>query len=151
MGTAIQIPCYEGKIAREPLRDLVTQKLLKGPLIIKTDAGPGRLSQEAQCITFRNKMAIKGVFILLTLPNGTSCTAKLNQMFTQFKDKTKNSTICVAGLKLTAQLTARTKHDGIDNELSSSTKDEDKTEDKLKKRRSTCNVNTSKSRSCLYC
>ena len=139
----LYLPCYEGKIAPEPLRDPVTHKLLKGPLIIKTDAGPGRLSREAQSITFREEMANKGVFILLSLPNGTACTAELDQMFTQFKDQTKNSTIRVAGLKLAARLAARTKHDGIDNELSSSDEDEDETENKPEKKRSICNVNIS--------
>ena len=121
----------------------MTHKLLKGPLIIKTDAGPGRLSREAQSITFREEMANKGVFILLSLPNGTACTAELDQMFTQFKDQTKNSTIRVAGLKLAARLAARMKHDGIDNELSSSDEDEDETENKPEKKRSICNVNIS--------
>ncbi len=85
----LYIPCYEDKIAPEPLCDPVMQKQLKGPLIIKTDAGPGCLSREAQSITFREEMANKGVFILLSLPNGTACTAELDQMFTQFKDQTK--------------------------------------------------------------
>ena len=44
----LYLPCYEGKIAPEPLCDPVMHKLLKGPLIIKTDAGPGHLSREAQ-------------------------------------------------------------------------------------------------------
>ena len=38
---------YEGRISPEPIRDPVTMKLLSGPLIVKTDAGPGRLSKQA--------------------------------------------------------------------------------------------------------
>ena len=55
-------------------------------------------------------------------------------MFTQFKDQTKTNTLCVAGLKLAAWLVDRMKHDGIDNELSSSEEDEDETEDKPEKK-----------------
>ncbi len=85
--------CYKDQISPEPVCDPATGKLLKGPLIVKTDAGPGRLSQEAESIDFREELARIGVFILLSLPNGTACTAELNQMYTRFKDKTKNSTI----------------------------------------------------------
>ena len=48
-----------------------------------------------------------GVIILLSLPNGTACTAELDQMYSQFKDETKNSTIRVAGIKMAAWLAAR--------------------------------------------
>ena len=41
----VYVPLYEGRISPEPIRDLVTMKLLSGPLIVKTDAGPGRLSR----------------------------------------------------------------------------------------------------------
>ena len=42
----IYLPCFEGKISKEPVRDPITQKLKSGPLIVKTDAGPGRLSDK---------------------------------------------------------------------------------------------------------
>ena len=41
---------YEGRISKVPVRDPLTQKLISGPLIIKTDAGPGRLSNELESI-----------------------------------------------------------------------------------------------------
>ena len=70
----IYIPCFEGKISKEPIRDPVTKKLISGPLVVKTDSGPGRLSVEADSLEFRTEMAEKGVHILLSLPNATAAT-----------------------------------------------------------------------------
>jgi hypothetical protein len=72
-----QVYCklYEGKLAPEPVRDPKTRKLLKGPLLEKTDSGPGRLAKEADSIDFREEMVNMGVYILLSLPNGTECQA----------------------------------------------------------------------------
>ena len=136
--------CYKDRIAPEPVRDPATGKLLKGPLIVKTDAGPGRLSREAESIDFREELARIGVFILLSLPNGTACTAELDQMYTRFKDETKNSTIRVAGIKMAARASAR--RQGKDNEAneddeSSMCSDDNDDDDEPKKQRSICNVN----------
>lgn len=136
------LPCYKDKIAAEPVRDSVTGKLLKGPLILKTDAGPGRLSAQAESIEFREEMARMGVYILLSLPNGTACTAELDQMFTRFKNETKNSTVRVAGMKMAARLSAR--QQGRNNEQddeSLSDNSESEQEDTPAKKRSICNVN----------
>jgi hypothetical protein len=57
----VYIKLYEGKLAPEPVRDPVTGKMLKGPLMVKTDSGPGRLSNEAESIDFREEMANLGV------------------------------------------------------------------------------------------
>ncbi len=74
-----QVYCrlYEGKFMPEPVRDPKTCKLLKGPLLVKTDSGPGQLANEADSIDFREEMANMGVYILLSLPNGTECQAKV--------------------------------------------------------------------------
>jgi hypothetical protein len=53
------INCFEGRISPEPIRNPLTNKLISGPLIIKTDAGPGRLSKETSSIEFREQMAAK--------------------------------------------------------------------------------------------
>ena len=76
---------YEGKIAPEPVCDPITGKMLKGPLMVKTDSGPGRLSSEAESVDFREEMANLGVYIILSLPNGTECQAELDQMFSDFQ------------------------------------------------------------------
>ena len=57
----VYVPLYEGRISPEPIRDPVTMKLWSGPLIVKTDAGPGRLSKQAISIDFREEMAQLGV------------------------------------------------------------------------------------------
>jgi hypothetical protein len=40
LNRAVYIPCFKGKISAEPVRDPVTLKLISGPVITKTDAGP---------------------------------------------------------------------------------------------------------------
>ena len=82
--TNVLIP-YAGKISPTPVRDPVTKKLTTGPLIEKTGTGPGRLSSEGASIEFREAFQAMGVHILLSLPNGTECTAELDQIYSQFK------------------------------------------------------------------
>ncbi len=76
----VYIPCFGDKISVEPVRDPHTNKLISGPLIVKTDSGPGRLSKESVSIEFREEMAAKGVHIFLSLPNGTAATAEMDQL-----------------------------------------------------------------------
>ena len=84
--------CYKGRVHPTPVRDPTTQKLIKGPLINKTDGGPGRLSREASSIKFWENMAAMGMHILLSLPNGTECTAELDQCYSEFKPACKKNT-----------------------------------------------------------
>ena len=107
---SVYLTCgYRDKLSLVPVRDPETNKLIKGPLVIKTDAGPGRLSKEAESIEFREEMQNLGVFILLSLPNGTECQAELDQMFSEFKPRCKKSTVRVAGMKMAARVAARKK------------------------------------------
>jgi hypothetical protein len=101
--------CYKGKLSPVPIRDPIIKKLLRGPLINKTDSGPGRLATQAGSAEFRNEMASIGFHILLSLPNGTECTAELDQMYSEFKGECKKSTIRVAGMKMAARVRARKK------------------------------------------
>ncbi len=75
----VYTPCFNERISPEPIRDPLTNKLISGSLIIKTDAGPGRQSKEASNIEFRDHMATKGVHILLSLPNATASTAEMDK------------------------------------------------------------------------
>jgi len=84
----------------------MTGKMLKGPLIVKTDSGPGRLSSEAESIDFREEMANLGVYILLSLPNGIECQAELDQMFSDFQPRCKRSAIRIVGMKMKSRLDA---------------------------------------------
>ena len=105
----VYVPLYEGRLSPEPIRDLVTMKLLSGLLIVKTDAGPGRLSKQAISIDFREEMAQLGVHILLSLPNGTSCMAEMNQLFEKFKPACSKSVLRVASKKMQKRMSARKK------------------------------------------
>jgi hypothetical protein len=80
----VSIKLYEGKLAPEPVRDTVTGKMLRGPLMVKTDSGPGRLSSKLVSVDFREEMANLGVYIIFSLPNCTECHTELNQMFSDF-------------------------------------------------------------------
>ena len=145
----VYLPCgYKDKLSPTPVRDPVTNKLITGPLIIKTDAGPGRLSKEAASIEFREEMANLGVHILLSLPNGTECQAELDQMFSEFKPRCRRSTIRVAGMKMAARVAAR-KNSTLDAELDSNSGSDSDNDSScvnvLKKKRSICNVSLSAS------
>ena len=50
-------------------------KLIEAPVLIKTDAGQGRLNASLESIDFRKKCHDIGSHILLSLPNGTSISA----------------------------------------------------------------------------
>ena len=58
------MPLYKGRLSPEPIHDPVTMKLLSGPLIVKMDAGLGRLSKQAISIDFCEEMAQLGVQFL---------------------------------------------------------------------------------------
>jgi hypothetical protein len=108
----VYLPLYEGRLSPEPICDPVIMKLLSGPLIVKTDAGPGRLSKQAISIDFREEMARNGVHILLLLSNGTSCTAEMDQQFEKFKPACSKSALCVASKKMQKRMLARKKSTG---------------------------------------
>jgi len=147
---SIYTPLFEGRISPTPIRDPLTMKLLSGPLIVKTDSGPGRLSKEADSIEFREQMAAMGVHILLSLPNATSCTAEMDQLFEKFKPACSKSALRVASKKMQRRMQVRmadvaakkggTEVDGhsIDDESDDSTCDDE--DDGKRKGRSICNI-----------
>jgi len=154
----VYTPCFEGRISPEPIRNPLTNKLISGPLIIKTDAGPGSLSKEASSIKFRKQMAAKCVHILLSLLNATACTAEMDQLFERFKPACGKSALCVASKKMQKRMEVRMLNgapndkDGdavIDIDASdASSEDEeepDEIEDRPKKKgeQSICNVSFS--------
>jgi hypothetical protein len=138
------LPLFEGRIATEPIRHRVTNKLIAAPLIIKTDAGTGRPSRESASIEFRDEMANMGVHILLSLPNGTSCTAEMDQLFEKFKPACSKSALCIAAKKIHARYLVRKNYKTRGMEDESSDDDDGEEEDAGKKRKkkgkSVCNV-----------
>ncbi len=103
----LYIPLYEGHISPEPIQDPVTMKLIAGPLIVKTDSGPGRLSKEADSIQVCEQMAGLGMHIFLLLPNATACTAKIDQLFEKLRLACSKSAFCVASRKMQQRMMVR--------------------------------------------
>ena len=83
---------YKGRLAKVPLQDPVTEKLIKGPVIAKTDGGPGRLAMEMVDIEFREELWEMGIVVLLSLPNATECEAECDRMYEDLKPACKTST-----------------------------------------------------------
>ena len=67
-------------------------EFVAGPVIFKTDSGQGRLSATWESIHFRERMAAKGVYLVLGLPNSTSCTQEQDQIYQDFKRMTRART-----------------------------------------------------------
>jgi hypothetical protein len=121
----VYLKIYKGRLLPEPIRDPVTRKLLSGPFIVKTDSDPGQLSKEAASLSLQEEMANFGVFILLSLPNGTKCQSELDQMFSKFQPRCKKSAIRVVGMKMKAWLDAlKNTQAGVKSEMDSDS-DED--------------------------
>ena len=102
------LPLYPNT-SRTVERCPVTDKILRGPLIVKTDAGPGRLCKEAASWEFRERMWRNGVFIILGLPNGTAVNQELDQGFATFQPAVQRSTQRVVSIKLADRVLARKK------------------------------------------
>jgi hypothetical protein len=153
---AVILPLYKGRIAQVAIRHSQTNHLLAGPLIIKTDGGPGRLSRECSSIEFRDEMAAMGVHIILSLPNGTACTAEMDQLFEKFKPACSKSALRIAAKKIHARYDARQKfkttgmvdddNSSADGDLSDDDEDaggKKKPKKKTKTGKSVCNVSFS--------
>jgi hypothetical protein len=136
---------YEGRISPEAIWDPLTGKLLSGPLIIKTNSGPERLSKEACSIEFRKEMSAKGVHILLSLPKGTACTAEKDQLFKKFKPSCSKAALRIAAKKMHARFEARKQYKSTrtNNNSSDEEGDDEDEGDAGKKKGSICNVSFS--------
>ena len=126
----VYLPLDQGRISPEPVRDPDTGKLISAPLIVKTDAGPGRLSKEAESMDFREQMAGLGVHILLSLPNGTSCTAEMDQLFEKFKPACSKSALRIAAMMMKSRMDVRLEEKKAKGNLGeSSDEDSDESDD----------------------
>ena len=66
-----------------------------------------RLSKEAESIDFCEQIAELGVHIILTLPNGTLCTAEMDQLFEKFKPACTKSALRIALNKMKLRMDVR--------------------------------------------
>ena len=60
-------------------------KVIKGPVFLKTDSGPGRFKEDMEHILFLEHMHDIGLNIILSLPNGTNVHVELDQFFSTNK------------------------------------------------------------------
>ena len=79
--------------------------LLKGPIIIKTDSGQGRLAATLDSVKFRESMWEQGVYIVLGLPNSTSVSQEMDQLYQTFKGKCRSKTLALFAEKLSKRST----------------------------------------------
>jgi hypothetical protein len=97
--------------------------------MVKMDSGPGRLSSDASSIDFQEDMVNLGVFIILSLPNGTECQAELDHMFLTFQSCCKQSAICIVRTKIKARLHKMQHVDAVPITLDSDSSNENGHED----------------------
>jgi len=75
-------------------------KLLAGPVFLKTDSGQGRLVASFSSLEFKERMQDEGVYLILGLPNSTSRTQEQDQLYQEFKGKTRSKTSKIFSKKL---------------------------------------------------
>ena len=59
--------------------------ILSGLVLIKTNAGPGRLCANFAKIEFRQKRERMGCHIILSLPNAISVSAEMDDLYREYK------------------------------------------------------------------
>ena len=62
-------------------------KLVKGPVMIKTDSGPGRQCKSERSIKFRSDMHNLGLHMMPGLPNSTSASQEMDDLYTTYKGR----------------------------------------------------------------
>jgi hypothetical protein len=63
-------------------------KLIRGPVFLKLDAGPGRIVASEESITRRSEFKEKGLLILMGLPNATAVQQEMDDLYGPFKSAT---------------------------------------------------------------
>ena len=61
------------------------EKLIKGPIFIKTDSGSGRQSKSEPNMQFHHDIHEMGVYIYPGLPNSASATQEMDDLYETFK------------------------------------------------------------------
>lgn len=82
-------------------------RLLQGPVILKVDAGPGRIVSSEIVLAKREELFEKGLIILLGLPNATSVQQEMDALYGPFKSATYSRGEKVVQQKLKARGLAR--------------------------------------------
>jgi hypothetical protein len=68
--------------------DPITGKLNRGPVILKVDAGPGRIVSSQHVLAQREALFERGLIIIMGLPNATSVQQEMDVLYGPFKSAT---------------------------------------------------------------
>jgi hypothetical protein len=68
--------------------DPITGKLNQGPVILKVDAGPGRIVSSEDILLKREQLYERGHIIIMGLPNATSVQQEMDALYGPFKSST---------------------------------------------------------------
>ena len=74
------VPLYPN-MHKDTIFDPVTGKLNQGPVILKLDAGPGRIVSNEVILRKREELYERGLFILMGLPNATSVQQEMDALY----------------------------------------------------------------------
>jgi hypothetical protein len=81
------VPLYPN-MHKTAVFDPVTGKLNQGPVILKLDAGPGRIVSSEEILFKREELFERGLIILMGLPNATSVQQEMDALYGPFKSAT---------------------------------------------------------------
>ena len=78
------VPLYPN-MNKTAVFDPITGKLNQGPVILKVDAGPGRIVSSEAILMKREQLFEQGLILLMGLPNATSVQQEMDALFGPFK------------------------------------------------------------------
>ena len=81
------VPLYPN-MAKTAVFDAKTGKLNQGPVILKLDAGPGRIVSSEAVLAKREALFERGLIIIMGLPNATSVQQEMDALYSPFKSAT---------------------------------------------------------------
>jgi hypothetical protein len=81
------VPLYPN-MNKTAVFDPITGKLNQGPVILKVDAGPGRIVSSEAILLKREQLFERGLIILMGLPNATSVQQEMDALYGPFKSAT---------------------------------------------------------------
>ena len=81
------VPLYPN-MSKTTIFDPVTGKLNQGPVILKVDAGPGRIVSSEDILLKREALFERGLIIVMGLPNATSVQQEMDALYGPFKSST---------------------------------------------------------------
>ena len=81
------VPLYPN-MHKTAIFDPESGTLNQGPVILKLDAGPGRIVSSATILAKREEFFERGLILLLGLPNATSVQQEMDALYGPFKSAT---------------------------------------------------------------